>query len=180
MSFTHLFPCPACSQDNELVLKQAGQELTCQHCSETFAAPRLGSLKRLPIAESSQSPAEMAKQRRRDPRQRNSLASIGLFVLLLGLVVGAGTLYYANQIWTEIDIEAPIAEYNDLSDKMNPAEVYLDFSSLRVENGLPEWKEPEYVGDNIQSQILSYFAYGTLGVGAIGFLVFLSAFLMKK
>jgi hypothetical protein len=63
---------------------------------------------------------------------------------------------------------------------MSPAQLWDLWHQDSFEEGLGEWVEPRFAGLNKQSAILKNFAYGLLGIAALGVVTLLSSFAAKN
>jgi hypothetical protein len=68
---------------------------------------------------------------------------------------------------TEIDRELSTEQHNEFVDQLQPSQVVTYFNELRIDNGLGEWYEPNYVRYNKQSEILTNTSYVLMGLGGL-------------
>lgn len=91
--------------------------------------------------------------------------SIGLFAAVLLGGSGFFCYYYAGSLETIIDRELSTEQHNEFVDQLKPSQAVAYYNELRIENGLGEWYEPNYVRYNTQSKILTIFSYVLMGLG---------------
>jgi hypothetical protein len=160
---TYQLPCDHCSHLFEVIPKQAGQELICPECSGTTEAPMLRKMRLLEAVEE-----EIGKKVRKTEDKSvgfNMFFSIGLFAAVLLGGSGYWLYDYAGSLETKIDRELSTEQHNEFVDQLKPAEVVTYYNELRIENGLGEWYEPNYVRYNTQSTILTNISYVLMGLG---------------
>lgn len=108
-----------------------------------------------------------------------------MFVSGLGLAILAGVagffLYkHAQSRYTVFDIEDGIAMMESELDEVPPATVLKYYDVLNVDNGLGDWAEQPYVGENNQATILMNVSYGLFGLAGIGLILMIGGFLAPK
>lgn len=174
----YLLPCPACEHPFELTARQAGQPLNCSQCEHAFEAPKLGTLKQLPV--SGEGSADPAASKKESTGWKKYVFASGLIIAVVAGIAGAALYWYSQSLFTPTDVEGHISQVieKDL-DQFSPAQLWDLWKRQDLEGGLGEWFEPEYMGDNIQSNILKNFSYGLLGLAGLGVLILLSSFAMK-
>lgn len=167
MSLRFLLACPACQHANEVTTTQAGQEIACKVCQAAVQAPRLGELKKLPVA-SDQVPESFEKTRR-----GGGLFVFGLMLFLLGAGGGAGLYYYGFQKLVPYDVQQYVEDTSEKIDELGINDLVGVYSELPVEQGLGQWRERSYVSSNKQGQILIQISYGLMGIGVVGLIMML-------
>ena len=182
MALHYLYPCPNCEHKFELVQKQAGQELLCPSCETTISVPKLGILKQLePVNSASDSNSATNPNRDSNPRSwRNALFVSGLALAVLAGAAGFGLYHFAQSKVIEFDVEGRLAEVDKWIDEQPPTNVLGTYVTMDVGKGLPEWVEQPHIGSNKQAAILKNFAFGLLGLSAIGLLTLVSSFLVPR
>ncbi len=176
MPVHYLLPCPSCDYEFQLLPKQAGQPLVCPQCQATLDAPKLGTLKQLPTDGKNASVKPSAGR----GGWKRSLFAIGLLMAVVGGILGVALYWYANSLFTDIQLEERIAYASEQIDQMSPAQLWDLWHQDSFEEGLGEWVEPRFAGLNKQSAILKNFAYGLLGIAALGVVTLLSSFAAKN
>ncbi len=165
MSSKYLLPCDHCSHPFEVISKQAGQKLTCPECGGISEAPMLRKIRLLEPVED-----ETFKKTSKSAGKSgsfNMFFSIGLFAAVLLGGSGYWLYNYAGMLVTEIDRELSTEQHNEFVDQLEPAQVVTYYNELRIDNGLGEWYEPNYVRYNKQSVILTNMSYVLMGLGGI-------------
>lgn len=104
----------------------------------------------------------------------NMFFSIGLFAAVLLGGLGLLCYFYAGSLETIIDRELATEQHNEIVDQLKPAEVVTYYNELRIEDGLGDWYEPNYVRYNTQSTILTIFSYVLMGLGGASLVCALS------
>ncbi|MCP4096276.1 MAG: zinc ribbon domain-containing protein [Planctomycetaceae bacterium] len=165
MPSKYLLPCDHCSHPFEVIPKQAGQELTCPECGKVSEAPMLRKMRLLEPVEDE----TVGKTNKRVEKSSkfNRLFSIGLFAAVLLGGSGYWLYGYAGMLATEIDRELSTEQHNEFVDQLQPSQVITYFNELRIDNGLGEWYEPNYVRYNKQSEILTNTSYVLMGLGGL-------------
>lgn len=177
MAVKYVFECPECELPVELTTMQAGQDFVCEGCNASFSAPRLGDIKRLPVAGS----AKTSEQT--DSRVSPSLAKRWLFAAGLLLAVGAGIGAFAVQrhaqnIYVDFNLEEVIAEDSEQVDMAAPSEIYQLTVAAAQDESVLEWREPFYKAANKQSSVLQGVANGLWAVAGTGLLLLLASFVV--
>ncbi len=165
MPSTYLLPCAHCSHPFKVIPKQAGQELKCTECGAIIEVPMLRKMKLLTPVED-----ETAKGKKKVGDKSgsfNMLFSIGLFAAVLLGGSGYWLYGYAGNLVTQIDRELSAEQHNQFVDQLSPSQVVTYYNELRIDNGLGEWYEPNYVRYNKQSAILTNTSYVLMGLGGI-------------
>ncbi|MDC3223689.1 zinc ribbon domain-containing protein [Mariniblastus sp.] len=165
MPSTYLLPCDHCSHPFEVIPKQAGQELKCPECGELTEAPMLRKMRLLEPVED-----ETAKKTKKTVEKSvsfNIFFSIGLFAAVLLGGSGYWLYGYAGSMATEIDRELSTEQHNEFVDQLKPSQVVTYYNELRIDNGLGDWYEPNYVRYNKQSAILTNTSYVLMSLGGI-------------
>ncbi len=180
MPIHYLLPCPNCEHQFSLTTSQAGQPLECPECSNATNAPKLGTLKQLPVSEGSSTTPTATT---------NGTIGWKRYVFVLGLVTavvagiaGVSLYSYSQSLFTPADVEGHISLIDQDLDQCSPVvlwDIWHD-PSRNFEEGLGEWAEPTYARYNKQSAILKNFAYGLLGLAGLGALTLLSSFAIKQ
>lgn len=178
MPIHYLLPCNDCEHQFQLTTSQAGQPLECPQCGTAVDAPKLGTLKQLPTSGESSSKATALSSG--DAGWKHSVFAIGLITAVVAGLAGAALYWYSQTLFTSVDVESYITLSEQEIDKWSPAQLWHFWHEQKLEDGLGEWAELEYVGDNKQSEILKMFAFGLLGLAGVGVLTLLSSFAMKR
>jgi len=165
MPSTYLLPCAHCSHLFKVIPKQAGQELKCTECGAITEVPMLRKMKLLTPVEDET--AKVTKKVGDKSGSFNMLFSIGLFAAVLLGGSGYWLYGYAGKLVTQIDRELSTEQHNQFVDQLSPSQVVTYYNELRIDNGLGEWYEPNYVRYNKQSAILTNTSYVLMGLGGI-------------
>lgn len=179
MPIHYLLPCSDCEHQFQLTTSQAGQPLQCPQCDTVIDAPKLGTLKQLPTLEDASTKATAAGNQ--TAGWKRHVFAIGLMTAVAAGIAGAALYWYSQSLFTPVDVDGHIELVHQELDKCSPAELWqIWHQQTDLEDGLGEWAEPKYMGQNIQSNHLKNFAYGLLGLAGIGVLMLLSSFAMKE
>lgn len=174
MSARFLFPCPNCEQSIELQTVQAGQQITCPECSHTTNAPKLGDLKKLPLAGGT----PIAKSTSPSALKRILIGS-GLTLTLLMSVLGTALYWYAGRLIVDVDWEEELTHWENHIDELPAAEVYGLWNSIDVETGLGAWQEQALARYRTQGLILQKIAYGLWFLAIVGVVLIASSFFVR-
>lgn len=182
MSQRFLFPCPNCQVAFELVPKQAGQDLECASCGQACLAPKLGQIRQLETVGGDGTKAQAGSPEASRPANglKNLLFAGGLAIAILGGGAGYGLFRYAESKIEDFDVENEVADFEAFADSLSPAQVVQYFESLKVEEGLGEWREQTIIGENRQGMILRNIAFGIMGLGGAGLLSMLASLGIKR
>jgi len=165
MAIRYLFPCPSCQRPSELSPSQAGQEIECFGCKNSYEAPKLQTLREFPrIGETSKSVAYA------DQYLSRAIFSGGLIAALAGLVAGISLYLYANYLTGMVNFEGGMDFIADQAQTLSPTEVYREWYFVEAKGELEEWMEHPAVGFQAQGRILKIVAYLLLGMGTLGLL----------
>ncbi len=182
MSLRYLFPCTDCEFKFELVSRQAGQELVCPDCGNATQAPKLGTLKKLELAESASEVSDFRANRQNSNTGgwKNILFVSGLALAIIAGVAGFSLYRFAQSKIVEFDVEREIEKFEEWIDENPPTSVLGTYVQMEVGKGLPEWQELPHIGENKQAAILKKFAYGLFGLSGLGLLTLIGSFLIPK
>jgi len=182
MSLRYLFPCSQCEHKFELVTKQAGQELTCPSCGASNQAPKLGTLKQLELADSTDNASKAGRrnQNASSGSWRNVIFVTGLALAIIAGAAGFALFRFAQSKVVEFDVAGNLEEYNQWLDEQSAPIVLGIYVEANSSEGLPEWIEAPHVGSNKQAAILKNFAYGLFGLASLGLLTLLGSFLVPS
>jgi hypothetical protein len=173
----YIFPCEHCDHSFELVLRQAGQQLTCPLCQNATEAPMLGSMKQLEMVSGTE---VTAKQPSGAQGWKNILFGAGLVLALFAGGGGAWLFRFTGQMKTEFNIDTEMAQFSDDIDALSSSQVMELYARMKIEDGLGDWYEPRYIRYNKQSEILRPLAFGLLGLGGLGLLTMVGAATIKN
>lgn len=174
MSNLFLLPCPLCEAKNQISPRQSGQTLACTGCGQDIEVPKLGEIKRLPVAESAN-----ANRNRTMSAARKGLFTAGLALAVLFGGAGLGMHLYARSLHTPVDIEAHLQQTRDELRALEIPQLYGLATALTGAEDLGDFAEPPFLKGNKQSAILMWVAWGLYAVSAIGLVMLLGSFLMK-
>lgn len=188
MAVKYVFGCPQCNRPLELTATQAGQALVCDSCEAAFSAPRLGDIKKLPVAGAGAgagagSAETSVAANARAAAQSPSLAKRWLFTagLLLAVAAGIGAFAvqrHAQNIHVDFDLEEVIAENNKLVDQAPASEIYQITVAAGKEEFVLEWREAPYKAANKQSSVLQGVANGLWVAAGTGLLLLIASFVV--
>ncbi|MGB1928001.1 MAG: hypothetical protein ACPIA2_03195 [Mariniblastus sp.] len=165
MPSKYSLPCAHCGHCFEVIPKQAGQELTCPECGKQSEVPMLRKMKLLELAEDES--AQNTNKRVKKSGSFNMLFSIGVFAAVLLGGSGYWLYGYAGSMVTEIDRELRTEQHDEFVDGLEPSQVVTYYKDLRIDSGLGEWYEPNYVRYNKQAAILTNTSYVLMALGGI-------------
>ena len=171
MAVQYLLPCPKCKKTIPVVLKQAGQELTCEHCGHSFEVPKLGKLKQLEAFEEQDT---RKRQSKLNPLQAWLFAA-GLVIAVVAGTSGAALYAYGDTLIADIDIDQEIEQQLAYYDEFTPAQLYDVWKDLNADE-LGDWKENVTIRYNKQGRILQGVSYGVMGLSGLGLLMLISSF----
>jgi len=193
MAASYLFTCPHCQQKIELSTVQAGQDLNCARCRQPVIAPKLGELRKLPLAESVETARSASDRSPRgasssksenlssDSQLKRTLFGTGLILALLAGILGTALYFYAsNYLIAAVDWDGHFANVNQQIDEMSPAQLLTSWKQMVPEDGLGEWKEQPLLRYRVQGQYLQAIAYGLWGLTVAGLLTMIAARSMKN
>ena len=129
----HLLPCPSCHAALPVSPSQAGDQTTCPECQATVAIPKLGELRRLPLAEQDSGISAAGDQQGIE----SSSASRAGFVVL-GLIAAASLLVagFCGIRWSLIDVPATsdehIARMREEYQKLSAAELIREYVDMVI------------------------------------------------
>lgn len=169
-----LFPCPNCNLNIELVATQAGQSIECPECNLETEAPKLGTLRQLPVVEQAQSP-----KKSRNSGFKRSLFTAGLAILVLMGGIGAALYNYASSMIVDPQLDLVFASMTEELEKKQAPELLDIWAQMRFEEGIGEWREMGYARYRTQGTILRRVSYGLFGIASIGLLMLLGSFMIK-
>lgn len=175
MAVQYRFPCPTCQHVNQISTTQSGQELNCPACENAFEIPKLQIMRQLALVES-ELPEVTARSQSSISRV---IFAFGLIVALLGMVAGLAAYFYARQISNDFEFVKGVDYINKQADDIDPVMLYKEWFFVEMQDDLGEWMESETVRYKTQGKIISFVAYGLLGVGALGFLIMGSSFMFQ-
>ena len=152
--------------------------MQCPQCDAAIDAPKLGTLKQLPTLEDAATTTTATSGQAGS--WKRPVFAIGLLTAVVAGIAGAALYWYSQSLFTPVDIEGHIELVQQELDKCSPGELWQIWHQQTDLDGLGEWAEPKYMGQNIQSNHLKNFSYGLLGLAGIGVLMLLSSFAMKE
>ena len=182
MAVRYSFQCPRCSASVELTITQAGQEIECAQCAGVFTAPRLGDIKKLPVAGGEK--VVKAGGGANSP-VKGWLFSGGLLLAVVAGVAAYAIQSYATSMYDfaqEIggDIEQTVANELEKVDEMPAVDIYTIAAEAGKDSFQLEYREVPYRSLNIQSGILQNVAYGCWAVSGIGLLLLIVSFFISQ
>jgi hypothetical protein len=166
----HLLTCPSCHTSIPVSPSQAGDQANCPACQTAVEVPRLGDLKKLPMAPDAPSlkPAKAA--------------SGGFLFLTLGLIGTACLLVasYCGIRWALIDVpmttEEHIAKFEAGYAEMSAAELIREYENME-EYGIELARPFFYKRDELKK---SGWGNKAASAGAVGLLLIAGAFLFGR
>jgi hypothetical protein len=170
----YLYLCPRCSHTNLLSATQAGQELTCAGCNQSFEVPQLQVLRQFAVEKDSTA----VKEKSTSWAARDMLFVIGMICLIVGSSSGYGLYRYSNSLID--DIKNPDKEIEMRVDSLSSGAVLWDWYHIEKNPDLPDWLEHPIIGRRKQGNILKKVAYGLCGIGGCGFLLVATSLLMRR
>lgn len=125
----HLLPCPQCNVAISVSPAQAGSQVVCTGCGKTVDVPRLGGLRKLPLA-------DVADENDSGGRIETPIASrIGYSVLgLIGFVLLIAAAYGGVR-WALLEVPATTEQHI--------AELRETYENAAVGQLIREWEEIE-------------------------------------
>jgi hypothetical protein len=178
MPIQYLLPCPDCEHTLSLTTSQAGQPLQCPHCDSSVDAPKLGTLKQLPVQEDTATTQSASNDG--STGWKRHVFAFGLITAVVAGIAGIALFFYAQSLFTPTDVEGHITMMDNELDQLTPVQLWDLWHQQEYDDGLGEWTELKYVGYNKQSEYLRYIAYGLLGIAGLGVVTLLSSFAMKR
>ncbi|MCH2181018.1 MAG: hypothetical protein MK108_03350 [Mariniblastus sp.] len=182
MAQLYLLPCANCGHKIEIEPKQAGSEIVCPACQAKITAPTMGGIKKLELSQSSgvMVDPKAGSTSGRHYGIKQWLFAGGLLVLVLAAVSGFAIWFYADSLVTISDMDARVAQANQNIPNLRPAQVWDAWDDLTSAGPMDEWKESPRQGQNKQAGYLKSFAYGFMGIAALGLVSIGLSFLVKQ
>jgi len=174
MSNLFLLPCPLCDAKNQISPRQSGQTFACAGCGKNIEAPKLGEIKKLPSAESTNT-----NRKETMSATRKGLFTVGLALAVLFGGAGLGLHLYARSLHTPVDIEEHVQQMREELQALEIPQLYGLATSLTKTEDLGDFAEPPFLKGNKQGAILMWVAWGLYAIGAVGLVLLLGSFLMK-
>ncbi len=174
MSTRYLFPCPNCGSKIGLLPVQAGQEIECEKCHNSFEAPKLGSLKQLTTLSDT-----IPRPRVPESGLKRTLFATGFALVIFMGISGAAIYFYAAGMIHDVQLEKQAEIWNQEFDRKSASELLSDWTAMGVDAGLGEWEEQPIALYRTHGLNLQKFAYGLLGLAGIGGLMSIVSFFMK-
>jgi len=180
MAARYAYECPKCHSTIELSTTQAGQDITCGNCSAVVTAPKLGTIKSLPLLEDTSSPkSRSGKAAKSGSLAKSWLFAGGLLLAVLAGIGGAAAQYRANQFKVEVDIEQALVDQHALLDEAPPVEIFAIAIGACDESFTLEYSEVPYRTLNIKGGIFQKIAWACFGIAGLGLLMLLSSFFFR-
>ena len=167
-------PCPLCDANNQISPRQSGQTLECTGCGKDIEAPKLGEIRKLPLAQTSNTAGNRTMS-----AARKGVFAVGLALAVIFGGAGLGLHLYARSLHTPVDIEKHVQLTREEVRSLKPDQLYKLATVLSKTEDLGDFAEPPFLKANKQSVILTWFALGLYAVGGIGLAMLLGSFLMK-
>ena len=171
----HLLLCPACEHKIEVETRQAGQSLQCSGCGIDVEAPKLGELRKLPVAQTDLQTAS----KKSVSGIRKVLFAVGLGMAVLFGAAGLSLHLYARSLYVPVDVASILEKSQQEAEKLTDVEVYQIASDINRVQTTTDFREPPFLKANKQSAILSYFAYGLYAIAGLGLLMLIGSFIVK-
>jgi hypothetical protein len=176
MAQQFFFPCKKCQHSIRLETKNAGQQINCSNCGESFEAPKLRELKMLAQAPN----LEEQKFTAGAPNRLKSwLFVMGLILAFICGVASWGLYQYASTLIVKRqDPGQMIREMEANFDTYSPAELWATWTSFSANKEIPDWDLVSWGAIDAKGRTFRITAYYIMGVGGFGLLLsFVSLFL---
>lgn len=107
------------------------------------------------------------------------LFTLGLASAVLLAVAGAGVYQFSNSIQSDVDPRDAIEYFQSDIAGLSDTEVYQVAASYDADATIGEYYQPVAIKSRKQGEILKAFAYGLLGLAAVGAIALVSSFFVE-